>query len=146
MSLFEKRAPAELRAETTTLTDDFDGEDAAASAAAIAVDNESMVTLAIDYGVGTGGTGVEVLPEVLLQGDADDEWRPASSMLDTGSPAGGYLPSTAYGATYLVAAGRRLVDVRVLGASKLRVRCRELGAVSVAGSCRVRAVASRAGA
>ena len=140
MSLFEKRAPVVLRA-LSALPETFAGDDALTGAS---VDNESMVTLAIDYGEGTGGEGVEVLPEVVFQGDAADEWRPASSTLDSGTPADGYLPSTLYGATYL-ATGPRLVDVKVLGASKIRVRCRELGTITVPGECRVRMVASRAG-
>lgn len=138
MSLFEKRAPVTLRT-LSDLTDDFDGDDALAG---VDVSNESMATLFVIYAPGTGGTAVEVLPEVQYQGS--EVWYPAVSVLSAGATASGRVPSDLIAGTYRTE-DRRLVHVTVYGATKLRVRCRELGTISAAGQCTVAAVASRVG-
>lgn len=140
MSLFEKRAPVDLRA-LSALTASYVATDP------IAVDNESMISLIIYYAPDTGGTGIEVLPEIRLQGAEEDDWIPAESTRDTGTPASGSVTNELLANSFVVTTeSARVANLAVYGASQFRVRCRELGSVSVAGVGAVKAVASRVGA
>lgn len=142
MPLFEKGAPVVLRA-LAALTDSYESEDA--DLPTLSVATESMVTLQIAYEADNGGEGIEVLPEVQLQGF--DDWTPAAPTLVPGTPASGTIASEVVSTSYTVTTdGVRLVNVPVYGASRFRVRVRELGgSIVAAGQGRVVAVASRVG-
>ncbi|MDO9016688.1 MAG: hypothetical protein Q8S73_37860 [Deltaproteobacteria bacterium] len=140
-SLFDKSAPTELC--DGPLTTSYVGS------AVLDVSTHSHVTLTMFYSP-DDGTGLEVLPEVLIAGSAgesDDEWQPAVSTLSAGTPASGAVAMEMLATSYtLPAAGSRSLEVKVLGATSFRVRVRELGAPGTPGEATVYAVRSRLGA
>ena len=139
MDLFDKGAPQRLRA-TAALTTSLVASDA------LAVSTHSTVSIEVEYTAGTGGTGVEYLPEVLMAGES--AWSPAVSALNAGTPSAGAVTIEACAATYSQGAGKRTVHIPVYGATSFRVRVKETTATSIsaAGTCAILAVASRLGA
>ena len=139
MDLFDKGAPQRLRA-TAALTTSLVASDA------LAVSTHSTVSIEVEYTAGTGGTGVEYLPEVLMAGES--VWSPAVSALNAGTPSGGAVTIEACAATYSQGAGKRTIHVPVYGATSFRVRVKETTGtcISSAGTCAILAVASRLGA
>ena len=139
MDLFDKGAPQRLRA-TAALTTSLVASDA------LAVSTHSTVSIEVEYTAGTGGTGVEYLPEVLMAGES--VWSPAVSALNAGTPSGGAVTIEACAATYSQGAGKRTIHVPVYGATSFRVRVKETTgtSISAAGTCAILAVASRLGA
>ena len=139
MNLFDKGAPQRLRA-TAALTTSLVASDA------LAVSTHSTVSIEVEYTAGTGGTGVEYLPEVLMAGES--AWSPAVSALNAGTPSAGAVTIEACAATYSQGAGKRTVHIPVYGATSFRVRVKETTATSIsaAGTCAILAVASRLGA
>ncbi|MDB4930515.1 MAG: hypothetical protein JWM10_2999 [Myxococcaceae bacterium] len=133
---YRKSGRTELRAASLALTTSLVATDP------LAVVADSTVTLETLYAVGTGGTGVEVYPEASIDDGAT--WDPAVTALDPGTPSGGAVTLGLAAATYAqTGAGRRLWSFDVPGATHVRVSVKETGAVTVAGTCRVRAVTSR---
>ena len=139
MHLSDKSAPVRLRATADALTTSLVASDA------IDVSTHSMVTVETDYTAGTGGDGVEFVPEVLMAGQST--WSAAVSALDAGTPSGGAVTMGLAAVTYSAGAGKRTLHVPVYGASKFRVRIKETTStsISVEGTCGVLAVASRLG-
>ena len=137
MDLFDKSSPQRLRT-TAALTTSL------VASSELAVSTHSTVTVEVEYTAGTGGTGVEYLPEVLMAGES--VWSPAVSALSAGTPAAGAVTIEACAATYSQVAGKRTLHIPVYGATSFRVRVKEVGAVTVAGTCGILAVASRLGA
>jgi len=139
MNLFDKSAPTTLRA-TSALTTSLVASDE------LAVPTHSTVTIEVEYTAGTGGTGVEYVPEVLMAGQS--VWSPAVTALNAGTPSAGAVTIEACAATYSQVAGKRTLHVPVYGATRFRVRVKETTAtsISVAGTCAILAVASRLGA
>jgi hypothetical protein len=137
MDLFDKSAPTRLRT-TTALTTSLVASDE------LAVPTHSTVSLEVEYTAGTGGTGVEYLPEVLMAGES--VWSPAVSALSAGTPSGGAVTMEACAVTYSQGAGKRTIHIPVYGATRFRVQVKEVGTVSAAGTCGILAVASRLGA
>lgn len=139
MNLFDKGAPQRLRA-VSALTTSLVASDA------LAVSTHSTVSIEVEYTAGTGGTGVEYLPEVLMAGES--AWSPAVSALNAGTPSAGAVTIEACAATYSQGAGKRTVHIPVYGATSFRVRVKETTATSIsaAGTCAILAVASRLGA
>jgi len=124
-----------LRAATLALTGALVASDP------ITVTNDSVVTIETRYAAGTGGTGVEVYPEVSMDGV---DWSPAVSALDAGTPSGGAVTVGLAAITYAqTAEGRRTWSIDVPGATLFRVQVRETGVVVAAGTCLVRVVTSR---
>ena len=138
MDLFDKGSPQRLRATATALTTSLVASDE------LAVPTHSTVTIEVEYTAGTGGTGVEYVPEVLMAGES--VWSPAVSALNAGTPSGGAVTAEACAMTYSQVAGKRTLHIPVYGATSFRVRVKETGAVAVAGTCGILAVASRLGA
>lgn len=139
MDLFDKGSPQRLRT-TAALTTSLVASDE------LAVSTHSYVSLEVKYAAGTGGTGVEYLPEVLMAGES--VWSPAVSALSAGTPSGGAVTMEACAVTYSQGAGKRTLHIPVYGATKFRVRVKETTATSIsaAGTCGILAVASRLGA
>ena len=137
MDLFDKGSPQRLRT-TAALTTSL------VASSELPVSTHSTVTVEVEYTAGTGGTGVEYLPEVLMAGES--VWSPAVSALSAGTPAAGAVTIEACAATYSQVAGKRTLHIPVYGAASFRVRVKEMGAVAVAGTCGILAVASRLGA
>lgn len=140
MNLFDKGAPSRLRATSLALTTSLVASDP------LDVSTHSMVSLETEYAAGTGGNGVEYLPEVLMAGETT--WSPAVCALNAGTPSGGAVTVEACAVTYSAVAGKRTLHIPVYGATKFRVRIKETTAtsISVAGTCGLLAVASRLGA
>jgi len=138
MDLFDKGSPQRLRATATALTTSL------VASSELAVSTHSTVSIEVEYTAGTGGTGVEYLPEVLMAGES--VWSPAVSALNAGTPSGGAVTAEACAMTYSQVAGKRTLHIPVYGATSFRVRVKETGAVAVAGTCGILAVASRLGA
>ena len=137
MDLFDKSSPQSLRT-TAALTTSL------VASSELAVSTHSTVSIEVEYTAGTGGTGAEYLPEVLMAGES--VWSPAVSALSAGTPAAGAVTIEACAATYSQVAGKRTLHIPVYGATSFRVRVKEVGAVTVAGTCGILAVASRLGA
>ena len=137
-SVFDKAPPAALRSPALALTTSLVASDD------LDVSTHSMVTVETYYAAGTGGTGVELLPEVLMAGET--VWSPAVSALNAGTPSGGAVTVEACATTYSAVAGKRTLHVPVYGATRFRVQVKETGSVVAAGTCGVLAVASRLGA
>lgn len=137
MDLFDKSSPQRLRT-TAALTTSL------VASSELAVSTHSTVSIEVEYTAGTGGTGAEYLPEVLMAGES--VWSPAVSALSAGTPAAGAVTIEACAATYSQVAGKRTLHIPVYGATSFRVRVKEVGAVTVAGTCGILAVASRLGA
>ena len=137
MDLFDKGSPQRLRT-TAALTTSL------VASSELAVSTHSTVSIEVEYTAGTGGTGVEYLPEVLMAGET--VWSPAVSALNAGTPAAGAVTIEACAATYSQVAGKRTLHIPVYGATSFRVRVKETGVVAVAGTCGILAVASRLGA
>ena len=91
MDLFDKGAPQRLRT-TAALTTSL------VASSELAVSTHSTVSIEVEYTAGTGGTGVEYLPEVLMAGES--VWSPAVSALNAGTPAAGAVTIEACAATY----------------------------------------------
>jgi len=139
MDLFDKGSPQRLRAVSALTT-------SLVASSELAVSTHSTVTVEVEYTAGTGGTGAEYLPEVLMAGES--VWSPAVSALSAGTPSGGAVTAEACAMTYSQVAGKRTLHVPVYGATSFRVRVKETTAtsISVAGTCGILAVASRLGA
>lgn len=139
-SVFDKAPPAALRSPALALTTSLVASDD------LDVSTHSMVTVETYYAAGTGGTGVELLPEVLMAGET--VWSPAVSALNAGTPSGGAVTVEACATTYSAVAGKRTIHVPVYGATSFRVRVKETTgtSISAAGTCAILAVASRLGA
>lgn len=137
MDLFDKGSPQRLRAVSALTT-------SLVASSELAVSTHSTVSIEVEYTAGTGGTGVEYLPEVLMAGES--VWSPAVSALNAGTPSGGAVTAEACAMTYSQVAGKRTLHIPVYGATSFRVRVKETGAVAVAGTCGILAVASRLGA
>jgi len=137
MDLFDKGSPQRLRAVSDLTT-------SLVASSELAVSTHSTVSIEVEYTAGTGGTGAEYLPEVLMAGES--VWSPAVSALSAGTPAAGAVTIEACAATYSQVAGKRTLHIPVYGATSFRVRVKEVGAVTVAGTCGILAVASRLGA
>lgn len=137
MDLFDKGSPQRLRA-TAALTTSL------VASSELAVSTHSTVSIEVEYTAGTGGTGAEYLPEVIMAGET--VWSPAVSALNAGTPAAGAVTIEACAATYSQVAGKRTLHIPVYGATSFRVRVKETGVVAVAGTCGILAVASRLGA
>lgn len=137
MDLFDKGSPQRLRAVSALTT-------SLVASSELAVSTHSTVSIEVEYTAGTGGTGVEYLPEVLMAGET--VWSPAVSALNAGTPSGGAVTAEACAMTCSQVAGKRTLHIPVYGATSFRVRVKETGAVAVAGTCGILAVASRLGA
>lgn len=137
MDLFDKGSPQRLRT-TAALTTSL------VASSELAVSTHSTVSIEVEYTAGTGGTGAEYLPEVIMAGET--VWSPAVSALNAGTPAAGAVTIEACAATYSQVAGKRTLHIPVYGATSFRVRVKETGVVAVAGTCGILAVASRLGA
>lgn len=128
--------PLETLASALALTTSL-----AAHGSALDLRQSSDVTLALVYAVGTDGTGAEYVVEASLE-DSPTTWVPLEEVLDTsGTASGGSLtaPSSQLVRQIVTALPSRIVIVDARGCRWLRVKARETGSPSVAGTMTVQA-------
>lgn len=130
--------PLETLAAATALTGSL-----AAHGASLSLHQSGLVTLALIYAAGTGGTGAEYVVQVSLE-DSPTNWIPLEEVLDTsGTASSGSLtvPSSRLVRQIVTASPSRLVILDARGARWLRVVARETTATSitVAGTLTVQA-------
>ncbi len=94
------------------------------------------------YASGTGGTGVEYIVEVSPV-SSDDDWFPVDFGIDAGTPASAVSTATDTEIRHQIAVAVPRVYrwIKAPGAQRLRVRAKELGTVTGAGTLSVRVTA-----
>lgn len=128
--------PLETLAAATALTGSL-----AAHGAPLSLHQSGLVTLALIYAAGSGGTGVEYVVQVSLE-DSPTNWIPLEEILDTsGTASSGSLtaPSSRLVRQIVTASPSRVVILDARGARWLRVMARETGTITVAGTLTVQA-------
>lgn len=131
--------PLETLAAATALTGSL-----AAHGASLSLHQSGIVTLALIYAAGTGGTGAEYVVQVSLE-DSPTNWIPLEEILDTsGTASSGSLtvPSSRLVRQIVTASPSRAHVFSSLGGARwLRVVARETTATSitVAGTLTVQA-------
>lgn len=124
-----KTKPTTIRAAATALTGSLVASDT--------VDCRSgrVLSLELDYTPGTGGTGLQLHPEVSSDGT---NWIPAATGLTAGTASGGAVSLAMEDPTYTLAvAGKRILHIEVYGARYFRARVLEAGSPSPFGTCKL---------
>jgi hypothetical protein len=88
----------------------------------------SIVTLEVQYTSGTGGSGLQLHPEVSHD---NTTWVPAATALTAGTPSSGTVTMAMEDPTYtLTVTGNRVLHLDVYGMRHFRVRALEAGSPS----------------
>ena len=134
--LIDKSLPQTIRA-SATLTGTLVASDV------VRCENDSHVTVEVDFTKGTGGTGLELVAETLREGAST--WQPAT-VQNAGTPSAGAVAIELLSVTHTMSVtGVRSITFPVLGAVQFRVRAREVGSPSPFGTLALVAVRARIG-
>lgn len=124
--------PLETLASAVALTDAF-----AVVGDPMSLAQSGSIALYVSYAPGTGGDGMEYILEVSLQ-DTPAQWVSVEeSVDDSGAAASGDVVAPASRLVRLLSSGNsfsRLILLDLRGARWLRVKARETGTITVAGT------------